>query len=629
MKFSYNLFKKYLPQIKSKDQLENALSMHVFETEESEGNTIDISISPNRYSEGASHIGIAKELKNILDLKEDNIPELNLKNKDEVKTLEDIKINIKNKDLCSRYTAQIFEEIKVNDSPKWLVEILKDCGLRPINNVVDIMNYVMLETGQPLHAFDADKLEEITIRNAKEKEEFISIDNEKYELSKEDLVIAGKSSILAVAGIKGGKFAEVTKETKRILVESANFDGTSIYKTSRNINLITDASLKFSHNLNKALAFAGLKRAEEILKEIINAKPGGLFDSNSKLEEQIKIDLDTDKIRNLIGFNLTDKEIKSILEKLEFSFEGDELIVPILRDDIRIIEDIAEEVVRIYGLNKLKAVSPLIDLKSPKLESIFKLNRNLRSILKGAGFNEVYLHSFVSEGDKGSIKVVNPISEEKNYLRKDLKTLLINSLEENKKFDEEVRIFELGKVFSKEKETEHLSIAIHSEDFNPFFEIKGVLSSIFDDLGITNYDFDDADFDGLVVKINKNQIGKIFYFDNKTIGEIDINELLNFVKEETSFKSLSKYPAVKRDISLITKDNIKIGDVIQEIKLTDKELIREVDLIDEYFGDDGKQSITLRIIFQSEDKTLSNEEVNERVKKIVSNIEKRFNLSLQ
>ncbi|MEX0689890.1 MAG: phenylalanine--tRNA ligase subunit beta [Candidatus Paceibacterota bacterium] len=630
MKFSYNLFKKYLPKLESKAQVEEALNMHVFETEKSEGDTIDVSISANRYSDGASHIGIAKELELVLDFKSDEVPDLKLSPSSDKNKIEGINIKVEEKDLCPRYTAQLLENVEVKDSPDWLKQILKDCGIRPINNVVDVMNYVMLETGQPLHAFDADEVEEITVRKAKKGEKFTSIDGNEYELFNDDLVIAGKSDILAIAGIKGGKSAEVTSKTKNILIESANFDGVSIYKTSKVINLVTDASLKFSHNLNQSLAIAGLKRAEEVLVEVVGAKPGAVYDSNPVTPEKNRIPFDFNSINKLIGFDLPEEEMKLILQGLDFEFEDNYILIPVLRDDIGIEEDIAEEVVRIYGLNNLESKPPVVGLIPSRLDNVFMLRSRVRSTLIGFGFSEVYLSSFIGEGDDHSVEMLNPISTEKKYLRNNLTNSLLESLDENRKFFSEVRIFEIGKSFLRDSEKEQLGIAIYNEEDSSFLEIKGVVEDVLESLGITDYSFSETTNPyGLAIKMDEEILGAILYKENKSVAEINLDQLLGTVEREISFKDLPKYPAVERDISFIISDEVKIGEVIQEIQLSNTQLIKDVDLVDEYFGKEGQQSITLRIVFQSEEKTLNSEEVNKEMDKINSIMGDKFSLSLR
>jgi len=269
MKFSYSLINKLVPGLPSKIKLIDEFNTKAFEVDSVKGDTLDIKVL-NRYSSAASHWGMAREAAAITGRKA-QIPDKELINIPE--SLGKIKVRVLEPELCTRYSARYFELDKIGNSPQWMQKVLKSCGMRPINAVVDIMNYVMLETGQPLHAFDADKSGvEIVVRRAKKDEKFTTLDDNSYVLSDETLLITNGEEPLAIAGIKGGKSAEVGKKTKHIIVEAASFEGASIYRTSRRLGLATDASLRFAHDLSPYLVRIGADRATILLKEILKAK---------------------------------------------------------------------------------------------------------------------------------------------------------------------------------------------------------------------------------------------------------------------------------------------------------------------------------------------------------------------
>jgi len=673
MKFSYTLIKKLVPALKNKQELIEKLNTYSFETSSLGGNVLDISIPPNRFSDAASHFGIAREISAILGIKiksvDDSVNPL-LKSK----SASAFKIEIQDKKLCPRYTAQYFENIKVGVSPKWLQDILIDCGLRPINNVVDIMNYAMLETGQPLHAFDYDKLlksanhkAQIVVRRAKKGEKITTLDNKSYQLNENVLVIADESYPLAIAGIKGGKLAEVDKNTKKIIVESANFNGINIYKTSKTLKLSTDASLRFSHNITSELTIIGIARAAQLLHETIGAKASQIIDVNFTKQAKRIIKFDLERFRKFIGLDLDIKTCQKYLKQPGFKIRSSSSIVhssssfmveaPALRSDINEFEDVAEEVIRLYGYNKLKSSPPKIHLHPSGFEDQIVLKDKIRKILISAGLNEVSNYSFIGEADLnlGSIwkdeviEMENPISSQFKYLRPSLAVDLIKNINDNFRFFDEVKIFEIGKLFLKGKEQKFeeklfLGIALASKkDKQLFFELKGILEQLFKKISLVNYlmpehpsphpylipqevlriESDDISL-GYFGRLNKERINGF----EGVLMEIDLEALLKLIEEEHEYRPLPKYPSVMRDISILVEPIIKVGDIMQTIQEADLKHIDDVDLIDEY-DLESKTSLTFRIIFQAEDKTLTDKEVNSEMEKIIKILQDKFNAQIR
>ncbi len=384
MKFSYFLVKKLLPDLKNKKTLIEALNLFSFETEDSQGDTFEVTIPANRYSDAASHFGLVQEAAAILKLTS-KIPKIKFELPKKLKTQDQyFSLEIKEEKLCPRYLGLYFENIKIKESPSWLQKVLKDCGLRPINNVVDIMNYVMLETGQPLHAFDYDKLSgrKIIVRKAKIGEKITTLDGQSYYLNPEILVIADDQKPQALAGIKGGKEGEVTQKTSRIVVEIANFDSVAIYRASKKLNLTSDASSRFAHGLNPLLIDLAAQRVIKLLKDLVGARLISRYDFLTKLPSRKVLKLDIKELNQFIGFELSKKESEDILKRLGFKKIKKEFWeVPPLRQDIQNHQDLFEEIIRIYGYNRLLPKPPQVFLQPAKIDDLLVLKNKTRKII--------------------------------------------------------------------------------------------------------------------------------------------------------------------------------------------------------------------------------------------------------
>ncbi len=685
MKFSFPLIKKLVPTAKNKRELIKKLNAHFFEAEEAGGNALEISIPPNRFSDAASHWGIAKEISAIYsrNFRTQN-PKPKTQNLGSAKA--PFKIEIQNKKLCPRYMAQYFEKVKIGPSPKWMKGVLIDCGLRPINSVVDIMNYAMLETGQPLHAFDYDKLTQsadrkaqIIVRRAKKGEKITTLDDKIYQLDENILVIAGgfkmdsrkklekdSGAVLAIAGIKGGKNAEVDKNTKRIIVESANFNGANIYRASKILKLSTDASLRFSHNISPELTAMGLNRAAQLLLEIAGARAGQIADVNFVKARKKFIKFDLDKFNEFIGLRLDIKSCRKYLELLGFKISRPPSIirnqssflveVPAIRCDIEVFEDLAEEIMRLYGYDRLESSPPRIHLTPSGFEDRIILKDKARKILIGTGLNEVSNYAFIGEADLAfgkewkntTVELANPISSQFKYLRPSLTVGLLKNIESNLRFFDEVKIFEIGNVFFKKKDdklAEKLTLGIVLASKNKkhaFFELKGIIKEFFGKVGLSDYLMPEIDKGdnflqpGEILKIESGRvvigylggINKDFIKDNAALAEIDLGRLLKLVSEEHEYRPLSKYPSMMRDVSILVEPGARVGEIIQAIQESDLKYIEDVDLIDE-FELELKRSLTFRVIFQAENRTLTEQEVNREMEKIVKMLKSRFKAGIR
>lgn len=666
MKFSYHFlqsfFNKKLPK---PEKLAEILTMHSFEVEGLEKKDgdwlLDIDVLPNRAPDCFSHLGVAREIAALLNYKLQKTKDKLQENK-KLKTKDFVKVEVKSKKNCPRYTARIITEVKVGSSPKWLQNRLKICGIRPINNIVDIANYVMLETGQPLHTFDLDKISgrKIIVRKAKKNEKITTLDGENYNLNENVLVISDLKRPLAVAGIKGGKGAEISKLTKNIVLESANFNQVVIRRASQKINLRTDASLRFEHGIDLNLTDFAINRAAYLIQEIAKGKIAqGLIDFYPRKVLPPKIKLDLNYLESLLGMKIPEKETTRILKSLGFQVKKNgreqfSTTIPTFRLDIKIPEDLIEEIGRIYGYQKIPPVFPKVALIPPQRNLNIFWQNMVRDILKEAGFTEVYNYSFISKKEadilnfKDLIEVENPISVEYQYLRPSLIPNLLKNVQRNQKFFKEMRIFELAKVFKpgKNKEKTMLSGAVIGDNF---YYLKGAIDSLLSKLGISNYWYDEYKATpeeskkalwqpkkSAEIKTDHTEIGFLGEISPKIIEDlkleskvvifdIDFEKLEKVASEEHEFRPISSYPAAIRDIAILVPRDVKVDDVLNKIDEVSTEIVRDVDLFDIYEGEElpeGKKNLAFHIIYQAEDRTLKSEEIDKIHQKIIEALEK-------
>jgi phenylalanyl-tRNA synthetase beta chain len=677
MKFSYTLLKKLVPEIKNAKALERQLSLYAFEVDGVEGKTFDIKLPANRYGDAASHWGIAQEIAATMGVRFDmqkTIANILKKSVATAGTLP-LKITVAEKDLCPRYIGAYCENVTIGDSPKWIKDTLIECGMRPINNVVDIMNYVMLETGQPLHAFDYDKLEgkELIVRRARKNEKITTLDDQDVQLTEDMLVIADAKHTLAIAGIKGGKLAEVDKHTKRIVIEAANFDAVSIYKTSRAIGILTDASARFSRTLSPELATLGIVRAHMLLQEIMGIKQKGIIDRYPKKQPRHMVKFDLAACNRFLGTEFDAKTVRTYFDLLGCTITPISAKMPVstgvffvepspLRTDIEHFHDLCEEVVRLHGFGNLKSAAPRIHLVPSGLEDDIVLKDKVRKVLVAFGLDEAYNHSFV-DGRFGAhdadirlelIELENPISKEYQYMRPTLAAGLHDNVASNSRYFDAVGIFEIGSVFAKHKndieENTMLGIVLAAKGAEQFFELKGLLRELFDRIGLKDVTMreDDAQesrfagayvSDGEMVCIESDgqhlgYLAKMKGMPAKwhgSIAELDMALLTKLVVADHEYLPLPKYPSIVRDISVLVGIDAKVGDIMQEIQLADAEHIEDVDLIDEYENPklDRKRSLTFRIIFQAADRTLTDEEVGKELGSVIAVLRKKFNADIR
>lgn len=674
MNFSYNwlktFFEKSLPQPK---ELAEILTMHCFENESLEKKGSDyilgIDVLPDRAGDCLCHIGIAKEIGAVLNRKV-NLPKITIKESKKTKAKSLLSVQIKDKKACKRYIARVLTNVKIGPSPKWLQEKLIACGLNSINNVVDVTNFVMLEMGQPLHAFDykniADK--KIIVRMAEKGEKMTTLSGLAYKLDEKTLVIADNNSPLALAGIKGGQKAEINQNTDTIVLESANFNAKLISQTARKINLRTDASIRFEQNLDPNLCEAAVNRAAMLITQITEADIcEGLIDVYPEKLKQNKVKLEFENLNNLLGIEIKPIEVIAILKRLgiestQKTTKGLTAIIPTSRQDITIPENLIEEIGRVYGYEKVIAEFPCDYLKPAKRNDDIFWQDKTKDVLKELGYSEIYNYSFIGEKEKSifklnAVKIKNPVSVEFEYLRPNLLPQLLNNSRENLKSFRNFKIFELNKVFIKEKSKTKeqrvlAGVAINANEKAQelFVSLRGEINLLLNKLGIENINYKSGVEDiqwnkqnSLLIIVKGKEIGTIgqitsqvldeFQIKEKVFGfEIDFEKLETLCTETKTYEPISFHPAATRDISGLVPQSISIADLTNLILQTNQQLIKAADAFDIYQGPgvpEGQKSVSFHIIYQSDERTLDPQTIDKLQKQVLENLNKSFNWQIR
>ena len=677
MKYSYLWLEELSKTKKTPAQLAELLTMRAFEFEdmrtEGKETQMEFSILPNRGHDALSHIGLAREIcacegrKSLPTFNVSRLPTLNAGNP---------KIDIKEKKLCLRYIGAVLENIKVSASPKWIQERLLVCGIKPINNIVDITNYVMLECGQPLHTFDAKKIYhipytiyQILIRKAKKGEKIKLLDEKTYELNDNDLVIADSEKPIALAGVMGGFDSGVTKKTTSIVLESANFNSTSIRKTRMRHNIATESSYRFERKIDPNLAEMGMARAIELIQEICgkSARVVALADVYPKKVNPWKIKLNINYANSLLGEKIPVAKMKNILESLGLNIKTAKNIldceIPTFRIDLKTREDLIEEIGRIYGYENIKEQPLCAETKTPPQNEKRDFENKLRDILAGLGFSEVMNYSFYSADDiakcnlkvEDHIEVANPLSLDQQYLRWSLAPNLLKNVALNLKNFSDVKIFEIGNKFQNIKgETKEATVLVgaiahKSSKESLFFELKGKIEELLTKIGYKNTKYQILDTKHNIwhqtrvaeIKISGKEIGRIGEVSPQVLRKygikqpvalfgIRISELLEKIgyPEEKSYHSVSKFPVVERDISMFIRGNTKFNEIKAKINEAGGNLLKNIELFDS-FEKDGKKSLALRLKIGSDEKTLTSAEIDAVMKKVISKLEKDLKVKVR
>ena len=628
---------------------------------------IDFSITSNR-PDCNSVLGIAREVAVCLN-KEIKLPEISYTVKKDTET--PIKVTVEDFDLCSRYVGALVENIKIAPSPKWMADCLLSAGMRPINNIVDITNFVMLETGQPMHAFDSNDIggQEIIVRRAKEGEHLTTLDSKEHVLTNEMLVIADKEKAVGIAGVMGGENSEIKETTTGIFFESAKFRRDSIRKTARTLGIATESSSRFEKGIDANTSEFALKRALNLIDEL-NAGDVTSWnpDIYEKLPEEKIIEAPLSRIEELLGITVPTDVILTILKNLGIKAElkNDVIIctIPSRRDDIEGVHDISEEIIRVYGYDHIisRPLSGVLTRGTKTKQHL--MSDTVKEILVSLGLNEIATYSFISQkaydslgiSSENTVKLINPLGEDYSIMRTQLFSSMLTVMGTNfNKGALNMRLFEISKLFipkaipveEQPEERKALCFGVMGEK-EDFYTLKAIVETIFDRFNIkATYERSTEPFmhpgRQAIIKAGNNVLGVLgeihpdvankFDIDARPlIAQLDLQNIFAIASSKVLYKALPKYPAIVRDLAVLVDQNQEIGPMLDAIKSAGGQLVKDVKLFDIYKSDslgDNLMSVAFNITMLNPERTLKAEEAQKAFDKIVRSLEYRFGAKLR
>ena len=577
-----------------------------------------------------------------------------------------IKVTVEDPELCTRYCARVVKNVKIGPSPKWMQRYLAKNGIRPINNLVDITNYVMEEYGQPMHAYDLDHIEgkEIVVRRAAKGEKFVTLDGQEREMDDSVLMICDGKKPVGIAGIMGGENSMITDEVHTVLFEAACFNGTNIRLSSKKIGLRTDASGKFEKGLDPNNAQAAIDRACQLMEELgAGEVVGGMVDVCSETRKPVRVPFEPERINALLGTELTKEEMLGYLARVELAYDEstNEIVAPTFRQDIHCMADVAEEVVRFYGYDKIPTTLPTGEATTGKLPFKLRIEQIARDMAEYCGFSEGMTYSFESpkvfdkllipEGDalRNAITISNPLGEDYSIMRTTTINGMLTSLATNyNRRNKDVRLYELGNVYLPKslpltelpEERMHFTLGMYGA--GDFFDMKGVCEEFFEKIGMKERVTYDPKAGKTYLhpgrQANMCYGGKVIGYlgevhpavaDNYGIGDkayiavIDILAVLEFAGFAHKFTGIAKYPAVTRDLSLVVPREVLAGQIEEVLEQRGGKILESYELFDIYEGSqikEGYKSMAYSVVFRNHDKTLEESEINAVMKKILNGL---------
>ena len=654
--------------------LESELGKDIVEVLNLKEDIIDFEITPNRPDclsiEGLGReiaVALGKDFKNPRK----NLDKLEIEDKDDI---EGLKVDIKAPDLCYRYIARVVKNVKIGRSPEWMVRRLKACGVRSINNIVDITNYVMLEMGQPMHAFDINSIngKHIIVRRANKGEKITTLDENERELDENDLVIADESKPVAIAGVMGGLNSEIEKDTETVVFESAVFYGGTVRKTSKKVGLRTESSSRFEKGLSAENALRAVNRAVELVELLgIGEAIGGKIDRYPTKQEKRKIKFEPNKINSLIGTNLTKEEMIEILNKLEIKVENDIAYVPYFRMDLEQMADLAEEIARFYGYDKIDGSLMKSETTIGLRTKSQKIEKKIMETLQNEGFSEIYTYGFINQKElekcnipdevqKLAICIKNPLNEDYKYMRPSTVPSMMNTISFNiNKKNENVALFDISRNYKNINnvveegevplEEKILTLGMYGNDCD-FYILKGVIENLLEQISVNKYDIEKeinnktyhtgrcanikvgidtiATFGEVHPEVLQNyDISKRVY-----LAEINVTKLTKYARKRKKYVEVPKYPAVERDIAIIIDEDIEVGKIEKIITKKAKKILESMKLFDIFRNEkigENKKSVAYSLSFRDKNKTLSDEEVNQTMDSIIKELEKELKAELR
>lgn len=654
--------------------LEKELGKDIVDVLNLKEDIIDFEITPNRPDclsiEGLGRetaVSLNKEFKNPRK----NIDELKIEDK---KELEGLTVDITAPDLCYRYIARIVKNVKIGSSPEWMKRRLKACGVRSINNIVDITNYVMLEMGQPMHAFDINSIEgkHITVRRAKNGEIITTLDEQERKLDENDLVISDEKKAVAIAGVMGGLNSEIEQDTKTVVFESAVFNGGSVRKTAKKVGLRTESSSRFEKGLSAENALRAINRAVELV-ELIGAGEvvEGKIDVYPTKQKINKIPLEVERINNLLGINSSKQEMIDILEKLEIKVENDMAIAPYFRMDLEFVADIAEEILRFYGYDKLDTTLVNADTTIGIRNKEQKIQKKIREVLVNSGLSEIYTYGFVSEKDleksnineelkKYAITIQNPLSDDYKLMRPTTMPSMMQILANNaNKKNQNVKLFDISRNYKNiNNEVQNgevplqediLTIGMYGEDID-FYALKGLIENVLEAISVNRYDIEKEaennsyhpgrcanlkvgiDTIATIGEVHPEVLMNYDIEKRAYLAEVNITKLVKYARENKKYVEVPKFPAVERDIAMIVDESVEVGKIEKIITKKGKKQLESVKLFDIYRDDkigENKKSVAYSLIFRDKNKTLSDDEINVAMENIIAELKKEVGAELR
>lgn len=632
----------------------------------------EIEITPNR-PDWLSIIGLAREVAAINKAKLKIRPRSKVKN--EVKEQKAFFISVQDKKDCPLYSARLIRDCKVTASSKDIARRLESVDLRPVNNIVDLTNFCLYEQGQPMHAFDFDKIDgsKVIVRRAREGEKIVTIDGIERKLDPRILIIADASRPIAIAGIMGGKDTEVTDKTKNVLLESACFDAVLTRRASRMLGLSTDSSYRFERKVDPDNVIAASGRCTELIKKVAKGKIGEIKFIGAKRKEPAPIVFKSDDVNRLLGTDLKTAIIKDILLRLGFKVKakgkaGFKVRVPSFRQDVNLKEDLIEEIARISGYDDIPETMPVLSPNFLEQEKVnmYWLEDKVRSLFTAQGLDEAITYALTASGLFAScvnqehlVRTVNPLSAEQEVLRPLLAPGLISAVQRNKNRQvKQIHIFEIGHVYMDNgniDEVNHLSAALSAQpgsaiNNSDIFSLKGILENLTGQLGIDNISYEPVSEPllekgkALKVKLGSKDIGFLGEVRASLLNSLwDINEavcvmeinleiILEKVNLEKKFTPIAKFPASMRDLSIVLDKNISYQAAKEVIIESAGKELKELNLLDVYTGKQvpkGKKSLSFSLAFQSPSRTLTEEDLNRSFNRILSALRKELKAELR
>lgn len=578
-----------------------------------------------------------------------------------------IKVTVEDTDLCPRYCARVVKNIKIGPSPKWMQRRLASVGIRPINNLVDITNYVMEEYGQPMHAYDLETIagREIIVRRAKRDEKFVTLDGQERQMDESVLMICDGEKSVGIAGIMGGENSMITDDVKTMLFEAACFDGTNIRRSSKKVGLRTDASGKFEKGLDPNNAQAAIDRACQLVEELgAGEVVGGMVDVYGKKKEPVRVPFDADKINQLLGTEISREEMLGYFEMVGLSFDeaASEVIAPTFRQDLFRLADLAEEVARFYGYDNIPTTLPRGEATAGKLSFKLRVEEVARDIAEFCGFSQGMTYSFESPKvfDKlllpsdsplrNTVEIVNPLGEDYSIMRTTSLNGMLTSLATNyNRRNKNVRLYELGNIYLPkalpltELPEERMQFTLGMYGDGDFFSMKGVVEEFFEKVGLHKKEIYDPGsgkpylhpgrqanilYDGVVVgylgEVHPDVADTYGIGTKAYVAVIDMPEVTERATFERKYKGIARFPAVTRDISMVMPKEILAGQVEEVIEKKGGAYLESYGLFDLYEGrqiKEGYKSMAYSIVFRAKDKTLEDAEVTKAMDKILGALE--------